>query len=441
MKAVILAAGEGKRMRPLTFTRPKPLLRVANKPILHHTLEQIKKVGIDEVIVVVGYMWEQIKNYFGEEFQGIKINYVLQKEQLGTGHALLQAKDLLRNEEKFLVLYGDDIYSSGDMEKCIRHDMCVSAKKVEDPERFGVFILEGNKVLDLIEKPSQFVSDIANTGMYVFDKEIFNFIQSEKSIRGEIELTDYVKRISSVFDVDCEIVENWIPIGYPWDLLTANEEKLKDIKSFISDGAKIESNVSMDKEVFINSNVRIRSGVYIEGPCFIGEGSDIGPNCYIRSNTTIGKNCRIGNGSEIKNVIVDDNTHISHLSYVADSLIGKNCNFGAGTIVANLRHDNKPIKVLIKGELKDTRRRKFGIVMGDYCKTGIGTMFYPGMILGPFSWTSPNSTVNKNLEPFRLFDGEKKLIEKDKIESAIKEEKDKEFFMMLFDKLREIDYG
>ena len=140
----------------------------------------------------------------------------------------------------------------------------------------------------------------------------------------------------------------------------------------------------------------IRSGAYIEGPVKIGKDCTIGPNCYIRPSTSIGDRVYIGNGVEIKNSIIGDDTRIGHLSYVGDSVIGNGCNFGAGTKVANLRHDGKNIKVMLKGELVDTGRRKLGVIMGDHVHTGINTSINTGVMIDPGSTTLPGEVVMRN---------------------------------------------
>ncbi|MBU5537306.1 MAG: sugar phosphate nucleotidyltransferase [Candidatus Aenigmatarchaeota archaeon] len=410
MQAVMLLAGEGTRMRPLTYTKPKPLLKFCNQTILQHNLEQLKHVGIKDIILVVGYLQASVRKFL-ENFEGFNFRFVIQDRQLGTGHALMQAKDYIK-DKNFLVIYGDDLYHHEDIEKILKNDLCVTAKEVDDPTRFGIFILENGFVESLVEKPENFISNLANTGLYMLNKDIFKFLENIPiSQRNEFELTDAILQMSKEYKIKCEITNNWIPIGYPWDLLTASELKLKELNSnSINNTTVIEKNVTIENFVKIGENTKIKNGSYIEGPVVIGDNCIIGPNCYIRTNSVIGNGCRIGNGVEIKNSIIGDETKIGHLSYVGDSVIGDNCNFGAGTVVANLRHDNKTIRVMVKGELIDTKRRKFGIVMGDYTKTGIKTAFYPGVMIGPFSWTSPAAVIKENIKPLTL-DGIKILDE------------------------------
>lgn len=411
-------AGEGTRMRPLTYTKPKPLLKIANQTILQHNLEQLKHNDVNDVILVVGYLQDHIKNFL-KNFREFNFQFVIQSQQSGTGHALLQAKDLIK-EENFMVMYGDDLYHHDDVKKALENDLCVTAREVIDPERFGIFTIENGIITDLIEKPQNSASNLANTGLYVLNKNIFDFFTKvNKSQRNEIELTDSILLMSKEYSVKCEITNNWIPIGYPWDLLTANEIKIKTLQDFIDDTSHIDKNVTIEGNKKIGKNTRIKNGAYIEGPVIIGDNCVIGPNCYIKPNSVIGNGCRIGNGVEIKNTLVGDETNIEHLAYIGDSIIGNNCNLGAGTITANLRHDNKSIRVIVKGELVDTLRRKFGTVMGDYTKTGIKASIYPGVMLGPFTWTSPGVILKENVKPLSL-DGNKALDER-KFDSNLSE--------------------
>lgn len=408
MQAIMLLAGEGRRMRPLTYTKPKPLLKIANTTILEHNLEQLKKNDITDIVLVTGYLEEQVKE-FTENFPDLKLTFSTQNERLGTGHALLQTKNLV--DDKFLVMCGDDLYHHEDIGRIIKNDVCVTAKKVDNPKRFGVFVLENECVKDLIEKPDKAISNLANTGLYVLNKKIFGFLEELRpSKRNEFELTDAILDMSRKFPIKCELINNWIPIGYPWDLLTANEIKMNEMKSAIDETATIENNATITGNVDIGKNTVIKNGAYIEGPVIIGSDCVIGPNCYIRENSVIGDGSRIGNGSELKNSIIGSCTFVRHLSYVCDSVVGDNCNFGAGTITANLRHDNKTIRVSVEKELVDTKKRKLGVVMADFTKTGINTSTYPGVMMGPFTWTLPGSVVRENIRPLTL-DGVKNLDE------------------------------
>lgn len=389
MKAVILAAGEGTRMRPLTQNRPKVMLPVANKPILERVVLAVKNAGITDFIFIVGYRSETIRNYFGDGSKwDVHIDYIKQKEQLGTAHAIGLVKD--RCNDRFLVLNGDVLVDASYLRKLMkeREVAVLSAKKVENPQEFGVIEVQGDRVTRVVEKSKSPPSNLANAGIYVFEPEIFDAIdKTPLSPRGEHEITDSLQiLIDDGYAVCYQVIDYWFDIGRPWDLLDANELLLKDIKTDIQ--GIVESYATIKGEVIIGKNTLIRNGAYITGPVIIGDDCDIGPNCFIRPNTSIGDNVRIGNAVEIKNSIVMGGTHIGHQSYVGDSIIGHNCNFGAGTKVANLRFDEENVKVMIKDKLVDSGRRKLGVIMGDGVRTGINSMLNAGAVI------DANLTIN-----------------------------------------------
>jgi UDP-N-acetylglucosamine diphosphorylase/glucosamine-1-phosphate N-acetyltransferase len=394
MQAVILAAGKGTRTYPLTLTRPKPLLKAANRAVIEHNLEQLEGL-VDEAIIVIGFRGDMISGMLGEKHGSIKLTYVRQEKQDGTGGALLLCKEKLK--DRFLVMNGDDFFSREDMEACIRHQYCVLAKEVHDPSHFGVFELDGSRVRGLEEKPKAPKSNLANIGLYVFDKGIFSH-ELRKSKLGEYEIVDYVKFLAgSGKDVICERVSGyWLPTPHPWDLLDANAHLLgmmekSDIKGEAEQGVTIRGTIS------VGEGTRILPGVCIEGNVIIGKGCKIGPSCYLRGPVAIGDGCHIGQAVEIKNSIIGDGTKIPHLSYIGDSVIGEKANLAAGTITANLRHDGESVKSMVKGKLADTGRRKLGAIIGDGVHTGINTSIYPGRKIWPGKTTLPGQAVKEDI--------------------------------------------
>ncbi len=395
MKAVVLVAGKGTRMEPLTSGCPKVMLQVANKPILEHIINSAIKAGIEGFVFITGYLEEQIREYFEDGSKwGVSIEYVQQKEQLGTANAIGCAKGYV--EGTFLVLNGDMLIEQEDLKALLSRteEAVICVKEVENPSNFGVLETENNKVVRIIEKPRNPPTNLANAGIYRLRESIFDFIdRTRASVRNELEITDSIQMlIDTGAAVGYSPLEGrWIDIGYPWDLLKANEYLLKDLKG--SCEGVVEPNATIKGEVVIGKGTLIRNGSYIEGPVIIGDNCDIGPNCFIRPSTAIGNHVRIGNAVEIKNSIIMENTHVGHLSYTGDSIIGRHCNFGAGTKVANLRHDGKNIKVMIKGRILDSGRRKLGVIMGDDVHTGINTSINIGVIMEKGRFTYPGEIV------------------------------------------------
>jgi len=391
IQAVIMAAGKSTRTWPLTLTKPKPLLKVMNKEIIKRNLDALQGL-VGEVIIIVGFKKEMIIEEIGHKYGKLKIRYAEQKTQLGTGHALKYVEKLIKG--KFIVMGGDDIFSKKDIKACLRHKYAVLGCKVEDPGRFGVFVVKGKEVKKVVEKPKKFVSGIANAGLYVFDKSVFKF-KLRKSQRGEYEIIDYINALIKKERVVCENVKGrWLSVGYPWDLIEANSVLVSEMKNDIK--GKVEKIVIVKGKLKAGKGTKILSGTYIKGNVIIGENCLIGPNCYLRGNTSIGNGCHIGQAVEIKNSIIMDNAKVPHLSYIGDSVIGKNSNLGAGTITANLKHDNENVRSVVKGKIVDTGRRKLGTIIADDVHTGINTTIYPGRKIWPGVSTLPGEIIDKD---------------------------------------------
>ena len=393
-QAVILAAGKGTRLRPLTATKPKPFMEVANKNLLEHNLNQLKGL-VEEVIIVIGYEGDKIKDFFGDSYKGMKIKYTEQDEAVGTGDAAVQALPLIEGDE-FLIMNGDDLYFKKGIKEAMKKNPSMLLKEVEEPSAFSQALVKDGVIQKIVEKPKKKLSNLAGIGLYFANKEVFE-AKIEKSKRGEYELPDYfIKYIRNGKKLYSALADEWYPVTYPWSVVKTNKVVLRNLKG--GNKGKIEKGATLKGEVKIGEGTVIKSGSYIEGPVLIGKNCKIGPNCYIRGATTIGANCHIGNGVEVKNSVICDNTNIAHLSYVGDSVIGKNCNFGAGTITANLRNDGENIKSMVKEELVDTGMKKFGCATGDNVKTGIGTLIYPGRKIWEGKTTKPGEHVKKDIK-------------------------------------------
>jgi UDP-N-acetylglucosamine diphosphorylase/glucosamine-1-phosphate N-acetyltransferase len=407
MKAVILAAGEGVRLQPVTSTRPKHLIKVGGKPILEHCLNALQASGISEMLIVVHYMGDMIRQYFGDgQKLGVRIMYVEQKSAVGTGDAVGVVEPHVSGD--FILVYGDLLFT----EKAVKSVLELHQKEkptatmavvpVDKPENYGIVELEKDTYIKrIVEKPNrqEAPTNLANAGIYVLPTEIFRKIeQISASSRGEWEITDAISLMlkdETNFRIAKLSREDWLDIGRPWDLLEANRWVLVRTNHKIV--GLIENGAHLIGPVTVAESARIRSGAYIEGPALIDEGSDIGPNCYIRPFTSIGKKVRIGNACEIKNSILMDGTHVGHFSYVGDSIIGEKCNLGAGTITANYRLDGRTVKMMVKDKTVDTERTKLGIVLGDNVKSGINALFMPGVKVGVNSWVGPNVVVDRDL--------------------------------------------
>ncbi len=402
MKGVILAAGRGERLRPLTDDRPKVVLKVANRPIVEYALENLDPF-VDEFVMVVRYEKEKLAEILGDEFNGKPVTYVEQLPGDGTAKAIESAKGHVGDGD-FIVVNGDiyfEIEAIKDLISVFRRenaDAALILKYFDDLSNFGKVEVERSLVKGIKEKPGV-TSGYANLGIYAFRPTVFEFIKKTGlSERGEYEITD---TINLMIDGGRKVVYApykgyWNDIGRPWDLLTLNEYLLKNKLRHRVMGT-VEAGAVLVPPVEVGEGTVIRSGAYVIGPVRIGRNSRIGPNCFIRPYTSIGDNCHVGNAVEIKNSIIMDNSNAPHLNYVGDSIIGEETNLGAGTITANLRHDRGNIKVEVKGRLEDSGRYKLGAIIGHGVKVGINVTIYPGRKIGSNSFIGPGVIVDKNV--------------------------------------------
>ena len=224
MKCIILAAGEGVRMKPLTNDTPKPMLKIGNKPILERILNDLPE-NIDEIILVVGYLKERIIDYFGDKFGRFRIQYVVQEGKLGTYHALELCKNLIADNEKFFMMYADDLHGPENLKKCAEGNSCtILTFKAEDPRRFGVLEIDKHDFITGIEeKPENPKTDLVSIGVMVLDKDIFKY-PARRHSNGEYYLTDSIEQmIEAGYKFKAINSSMWIPIGYPEDLKKAEE--------------------------------------------------------------------------------------------------------------------------------------------------------------------------------------------------------------------------
>jgi bifunctional UDP-N-acetylglucosamine pyrophosphorylase/glucosamine-1-phosphate N-acetyltransferase len=379
------------------------MLPVAGRPILEWNLRALAACGFRKAVIVVGYMREEIEGYFGGRYGKLKMEYVVQEKQLGTGNAILSAEKNVSGS--FLAMNGDILISTETIRELVsdvkkhKPKASIALVEVDKPSEYGVVSVKGNLVSDIEEKPEKPKGNLVNAGVYTFSRGIFDIIRNLKtSERDEYEITDALRALmpsGGVYGFKCRGM--WMDIGLPWHLLDANEILMKTMKMKPERKAIIEKYAVVKDNVHVGGNTVVRSGSYIEGPSYIGENCVIGPNCYIRPYTFIQDGCHIGNAVEVKNSIIMSNTKIGHLSYIGDSIIGRNCNFGAGTTVANLRFDNDGILIEVKGVLRDSGRRKFGCLMGDNVKTGINVSIMPGRSIYPNAVIEPMTTVKNTI--------------------------------------------
>lgn len=304
--AIILAAGKSTRTYPITLDIPKALLKVLNVPIIQRTLDEIDGL-VEEVILVVGNKKEMIREFVGNQYKSMKIEYVEQKELSGTGSALIQVQDRLKG--RFLVINGDDLYKRNDIEKLLENDYGVLAQTVAEPSRFGVFVVDAeNNLVDLIEKPKEKVGNLANTGCYLFHEKIFEH-ELTPSPRGEYEITDYLLYFAKQEKVKVvPVSEYWLALGYSWDLLKINQYVLQHDFGPESRLSAIPQGVMLYGKVSLGENITFGKNVHIVGPALIGNNVTIGKDTYILPDTVIENNVTIEEESIVAESLIMDHS-------------------------------------------------------------------------------------------------------------------------------------
>ena len=396
MQTVVLAAGEGTRMRPLTAAQPKPMLPVAGAPLLEHTLDRAVAAGADRLVVVVGYESDRVEEHFGNQHGGVDLDYAVQTEQRGTADAVSAAAPLL-DDDPFVVLNGDALYDQASLDTLYSNGPAVGSYRVDNPSAYGVLQLadaDDSRVTGVVEKPANPESNLINTGAYVFPAAAHDLLNVETSERGELELTDVLEAVCNQFSVTAVPFDRWLDVGRPWELLAANEWLLESVSPRL-DG-EVHENATLDGPVVVEDGATIKAGVTIEGPVYVDSGATVGPNAYVRGSTYLAPETKVGNAVEVKNSILMADATVGHLSYVGDSVLGQRVNFGAGTKVANLRHDGEPVSLTVKGERVSTGRRKLGVIVGDDAKTGINTSLNAGVVLGTGTTTRPGEVLTSD---------------------------------------------
>lgn len=349
MKAVILAAGQGTRLRPVTLTMPKPLVPVANQPLIHFAVEVLKNAGLTEIGIVVNDLDSPICAQLGDgEALGVQLSYIVQAEQRGLAHAIGLCEEFV-DGQPFSVYLGDNIFQDK-METLLREfptsgaDVTIALGEVSDPTRFGIAEIRDGKILRVVEKPKEPPSNLAIAGVYLFQPAIFDSIRRIKpSWRNELEITDAIQwLIDRGYVVSPHVHQGWwIDTGKPTDMLEANCYVLDEIKPHIAPDAVIE-NSEVDARVTVEAGARIINSI-VHGPTIIGENCVI-ENSYVGPYTSIYHHVTVSNCEIDRSIILEHCTLRDLDVRLYGSLIGRN---------VTLQH-------------KDEKPRTLSMNLGDY---------------------------------------------------------------------------
>jgi glucose-1-phosphate thymidylyltransferase len=364
MQAVILAAGEGKRVRPLTRSRPKALIPVANRPIIEYVIEALLKNGIRDIIVVAGYRKEQVTRFLNQ--LDVSFDVVVQPKQLGTGNALQCAEPRIKGD--FLLLPGDNYIDPHSVARIIGKTNAMLVKDHPNPSNFGVVMMQDGYVKDIIEKPEHAQSLMVSTGIYALSRDVFSFIQGN-------DLPEAITAmIRSGIRVEGVPADDWQDAIFAWDLLKMNRRLLHNLLP-AREGVASRQTI-IQGAVRIGKGTTIGPNTVISGPVVIGSDCTIGPNTCILPNTSIGARVAVEPFSVLGNALIMDDATIGSHSRIMDTVIGERCALSDHTSTCTTAGALEIEGTLVKSE--------FGAIFGD---TVAG---------GPFS-TYRNSILGNNV--------------------------------------------
>jgi glucose-1-phosphate thymidylyltransferase len=311
MQAVILAGGEGKRLRPLTRSRPKALIPVGNVPIIDYVIESLLACGIRDIIVVVGYRREQVISHLND--RGHPVRVVVQDKPLGTAHALVQAKEHISG--RFLVLPGDNYIDSASIARIMDKPDAVLVKDHPYPSNFGVVEIRRGYVTRIVEKPEQAPGFTISTGIFSLDLDFFDYIRQPDLTDAVGAFLESGRKIRAVRALD------WQDAIYPWDLISMNRLLIR--KGRAEKAGEIAAGTVLQGHVRVGEGARIHPGCTILGPAVIGPGCEIGPHACIMPHSSIGSRVRVGPFCLVENSIILDDAVIGPHSLVRDAVIAE----------------------------------------------------------------------------------------------------------------------
>jgi len=370
--AVVLAAGEGTRLRPLTRNRPKPMLPAANRPILEHVFDALVDAGMDRLVCVVGYKHDRVQDHFGPTYRGVPVQYVRQHKQLGSGHALLQARSAVEGPP--LVVNGDRIVEASMVEAVAdayeRTEPAAALAVLEHPEarQYGAIALQNDEITELIEKPTSDEYRLINAGIYAFHADIFDQIADTPRTEGELALTDTIARLMDrgrVQGVRCEGM--WVDATYPWDLLEMAREVLAR--------GRIDATVETDG-VWVHGDALVHDDATLRAPVVVGPDSEVGPGAVVGPDAALGRNVTVGANATVERSVLDADTRVEAGSTLFDTVAGQDVHVGAGTVAPG-----GPADVRVGNRVFEDQR--LGAVLADRVTADGNVSLDPGTLVGP----------------------------------------------------------
>jgi len=389
-KGVVLAAGEGTRLRPLTYNRPKPMLPAIHRPILEHVLDALIDAGIHELHLVVGYKQDRVQDHFGPEYRGQPLNYIRQEKQLGSGHALLQAQDQVSGE--FLVVNGDRVIDQNIVTDVVDGVTTVDSEPIatlgvlahSNVSQYGAVVMQDGEITNLIEKPPSNDYHLLNAGVYAFSDEIFDAIERTSWPSGELALTDTLQKLidddEAVYGIETSGL--WIDATYPWDLLDVTHELLYDEHVNLPESAD---------SVWIAESANVHESAVLQPPVVIGPDCEIRPGAVVGPRTGLGQNVTVGANAVVRDSVIDCDTRIGPTVTLTDCVTGQDVHIGGGSVVPGGPGDVHVNDRIFKEE-------RLGGLLADRVRVGGNVSLAPGTLVGPRARLHSGVTVSGTIE-------------------------------------------
>lgn len=384
--AVVLAAGEGERLRPLTHHRPKPMLPAATRPILEYVLDAIINAGVEDLHIVVGYEHGRVQSHFGHDYRDCPITYHVQEKQIGSGHALLQARDAVDSD--FLVVNGDEVFGDSLIRDTVEAHSAEAVCTLAVAEsalapNYGAVTLQGDRVVELVEHPGDDSYRLLNAGIYAFGPSFFSEIESTGRTDGESSLPEAIAQVvdrgGNVRGVMVEGLRS--EVTYPWDLLHLTETLLS---VGIVNTAQVRPDVYVDESATVHPDASLVSPVVVDADAVVEPGAIVGPNA------AIGRNATVGSGAVVRRSIVDADTRVAANATLVDTVTGEHAVLGAGVTIPG-----GPADVRVGDRIHPDRT--LGCVAADRAIVRGGATIAPGSLVGPGAVVGYGATVDGNV--------------------------------------------
>ncbi|MHA2502067.1 MAG: sugar phosphate nucleotidyltransferase [Candidatus Kariarchaeaceae archaeon] len=397
MKGVILAAGPGEALKPLTENVSKPMIRILDRPLIQFAIDRLVHSGIRDIIIVIPEGDTEIRSYANAANESLDLRYVQQKEE-GLDAAIRSVQSQFSEDDQFILTHSDIVTNPKLVTRTLNAadntgaEWALAVALQSETQDFGQVTLDANGLVDsIITSPDEDSSNYVVAGTFLLTGKIFNYLSQGFSFNECFNrfIADGGEVAGGIWN------ETWIDVGRPWDVLRATNYMLEKLEySRIAADVKIGANVEIIGPVFIESGAEILNGTVLKGPVYVGKKAFIGNNSLIRDFSAIYDEAKIGMGVEIRSSVVMEKASIARLSYVGASIVGRESTMHSGAITINTNSPPSPIYVKIDGKDFKVPLDKFGAVIGPCSHIGVHTSLQPGTIVDAYVVIQPHQIVS-----------------------------------------------